>query len=395
MTNRFALHWLFPLVATVACFRGSYARQVPAPYTDMVDQATAGDKTNYAHAVYVWPWVKVPGAYPLKQGMTVADIIAAAGGLVTDNRMDLHWDVHTINVMRPSPDDPNPIGAVYCFSVDWTNSESNVSECKFLLQEGDLVTAGMGTCLTNCFGKGPPIRKPWEETYFIPQNAFPARGVYIPPADMPPSELPPFAKTYVQMQIPEIKFENLPLLQAIEYIQKLDRDRAVISGTNTTVIVNINRPQLVIPPDADEEMRREMNAMATKRLAFDRVAGIDTNQHVSFNDHGQTAGEALQALAGLYSFSCSTWRGAVVLGYPQIEARIYRVRPEIHGEPDLRLQSIYGRTKTVHLFDGHEFYVYPSTTVVKYLEAGRIVIGVGDEDSLLALQNLLKKSISR
>ncbi len=118
--------------------------QTPAPYSDLIDSATAGDKTNYVHAVYVWPWVKAPGAYPFQQGMTVADLIAAAGGLVSDERMKLHWDVHTINVMRPSSDDPNPIGAVYCFSVSWTNSESNISECKFLLQEGDLVTARHG-----------------------------------------------------------------------------------------------------------------------------------------------------------------------------------------------------------------------------------------------------------
>ena len=333
-TNRFVLHWLLPLLAAIVCPHRANATTFAAPYTDVVDQATAGDKTNYEHAVYVWPYVKAPGAYPFKHGMTVADLITAAGGLVRDERMNLHWDVHTINVIRPSPDDPNPVGAVYCFSVGWTNSESNVSECKFLLQEGDLVTAGMGTCITNCFGKGPPIRKSWEEAYRIPQSAFPPKGVYIPPADMPPSELPPFAKTYMQMQIPDIKFENLPLLQAIEYIQKLDRERAVTAGTNTTVVVNLNRPELVIPPEADEEIRRDVSAMDTKRLAPDIVTGINTNQHVSMNEHGQTTAEALQTLATLYSFPYSTWRGAVVLGFPQIEARIYKVRPEYPQRAD-------------------------------------------------------------
>jgi hypothetical protein len=138
------VRWLILLLVILPCLCRSWAMQTPAPYSDLIDSATAGDKTNYVHAVYVWPWVKAPGAYPFQQGMTVADLIAAAGGLVSDERMKLHWDVHTINVMRPSSDDPNPIGAVYCFSVSWTNSESNISECKFLLQEGDLVTARHG-----------------------------------------------------------------------------------------------------------------------------------------------------------------------------------------------------------------------------------------------------------
>jgi hypothetical protein len=145
-----AMHGLVLSVAIVTCSSNAHAELMPAPYVDLVDEATAGDKTNYDHAVYVWPWVKAPGAYPFKQGMTVANLITAAGGLASDDRMNLHWDVHTINVMRPSPDDPNPIGAVYCFSVDWTNSQSNISECKFELQEGDLVTAGMGNHEGNC-----------------------------------------------------------------------------------------------------------------------------------------------------------------------------------------------------------------------------------------------------
>ena len=98
--------------------------------------------------------------------------------------MNLHWDVHTINVIRPSPDDPNPVGAVDRFlSVGPIGNRTDPNR-KFLLQEGDLVTAGMGTCITNCFGKGPPIRKSWEQAYRIPQSAFPPKGVYIPPADM-------------------------------------------------------------------------------------------------------------------------------------------------------------------------------------------------------------------
>src|SRR5436853_561579 len=125
------VRWLVLSIAILACSCRAWARQTPAPYSEPIELATAGDKTNYVQAVYVWPWVKAAGAYPFKQGMTVADLIAAAGGLVRDERMNLHWDVHTINVMRPSADDPNPIGAVYCFSVGWTNSESNISECKF------------------------------------------------------------------------------------------------------------------------------------------------------------------------------------------------------------------------------------------------------------------------
>jgi hypothetical protein len=327
--------------------------------------------------------------------MTVADLIAAAGGLVSDKRMNLHWDVHTINVMRPSTDDPNPIGAVYCFSVSWTNSESNISECKFLLQEGDLVTAGMGTCTTNGFGKGPPIRKSWEEAYLIPQNAFPPKGVYIPPANMPPSELPAFAVRYMQMQIPEIKFENLPVLQAIVYIQKLDKERGVAAGTNTTVIVNVSRPQLAMPPHTDDEIRLEASAMDAKRLEPDLMSGIDTNRYVSMNARGLTASEALQTLADLHSFRCSTWRGAVVLGYPQVEVRIYTVRPEIHGDPVLKLQSIYGKIKPIHLSDGHEYLISPGPNVLKYLGSRRLIIAVGYEENLLVLEKLLKQSISQ
>ena len=56
---------------------------------------------------------------------------------------------------------------------------------------------------------------------------------------------------------------------------------------------------------------------------------------------------------------------------------------------------MYGKIKPIHLSDGDEFFLDPGVNV-KYLESRRsIIIAVGYEDSLLALENLLKKSVSQ
>ena len=68
----------------------------------------------------------------------------------------------------------------------------------------------------------------------------------------------------MQMQIPDIKFENLPVLQAIEYIQKLDRERAVTAGTNTTVVVNLNRPEFGHTTRGRRGNTTDVSAMDTK-----------------------------------------------------------------------------------------------------------------------------------
>src|SRR5579859_2956180 len=240
-TSRCIVRWLVVVFAILTCCHQGWATSIATPYSDLVEYATRNDATNYQHAVYVSPWVKYPGTYSFKKGMTVTDLIAAAGGLAGDEQRNPPWRVNTINVLRPSPDDPNPVGAIYCFQVDWANPLSNVAECKFELQERDLVDVGMGACLTNHLGKGPPMKMPWEEAYLVPPDAFPSSASSSPTAEV--------GSTNSAMQIPEIKIDKLPVLHAIEYIRLLDKEHAVGSGTNTTVIVNATRPKLLMSPE--------------------------------------------------------------------------------------------------------------------------------------------------
>jgi len=122
------------------------AKQVPPPYSLLVKLATEGAKTNQAHAVYVWPWVKSSGAYPFKKGMTVADLVTAAGGLIKDERypnLPSEYFPRTVSVMRPSAKDPDPTTSIFRFSLDWSKPDGGVSDCKFQLQEGDFVAISM------------------------------------------------------------------------------------------------------------------------------------------------------------------------------------------------------------------------------------------------------------
>jgi hypothetical protein len=111
-----------------------------------VKQALAVSRAKPEHPVYVWPWVKSPGAYPFKKGLTVADVVIAAGGLINDERYpDLPsvYFPHTISVMRPSPKDPDPTTSIYRFPLDWKKSDGGISECRFELRERDIVGISM------------------------------------------------------------------------------------------------------------------------------------------------------------------------------------------------------------------------------------------------------------
>jgi hypothetical protein len=122
------------------------AKQTYAPYSLMVSQALAVSRAKHEHAVYVLPWVKSPGAYPFKNGMTVADLVKAAGGLIKDERypdLPSEYFPHTVSVMRPSPKDPDPTTSIYRFPLDWAKPDGGISKCRFELRERDLVGVSM------------------------------------------------------------------------------------------------------------------------------------------------------------------------------------------------------------------------------------------------------------
>lgn len=134
------------LAVLCGCASAASATQRPAHYSELVKICTQSAKTNYEHTVYVWPWVKVSGAYPFKKGMTVADLIAAAGGLIKDERypnLPSEYFPRTVSVMRPSAKDPDPTTSVFRFSLDWSKPGGGISECKFELQEGDFISISM------------------------------------------------------------------------------------------------------------------------------------------------------------------------------------------------------------------------------------------------------------
>ena len=57
-----------------------------AHYSDNVRSVGWNSQTNWQHTVYISFYVKAPGAYAYKKGMTVTDLVAAAGGFVRDER---------------------------------------------------------------------------------------------------------------------------------------------------------------------------------------------------------------------------------------------------------------------------------------------------------------------
>jgi|SRR5579862_2518115 len=124
------------------------ATQTPAPYSWSVKQALAVSKAKPDHPVYVWPWVKSPGAYPFKNGMTVADVVIAAGGLIKDERypdLPSEFFPRTVSVTRPSAKDPDPTTAIYRFPLDWAKPGGGISECRFALRERDFVGVSRST----------------------------------------------------------------------------------------------------------------------------------------------------------------------------------------------------------------------------------------------------------
>ena len=122
------------------------AHQRPMPYSMCVRLATEQSAAQSKNAVYIWPWVKVPGAYPFSKGMTIADLVVAAGGLVKDERyknLPSEYFPQTIFVIRPSSNDPDPTTSIFRCAIDWSNSDGGVSQCTFALQEGDFVGISM------------------------------------------------------------------------------------------------------------------------------------------------------------------------------------------------------------------------------------------------------------
>ena len=133
---------LLLLVASAPAF----ARQEPAPYSWMIKQATKDEKQPPRNAVYVWPWVKMPGSYKLKKGMTVAQLITAAGGLKLDERYPNIPDIQrpkTISVYRPTSKEKDPVHSIYRCKLDWEKPEAGLAACDFILKKGDLVSVSM------------------------------------------------------------------------------------------------------------------------------------------------------------------------------------------------------------------------------------------------------------
>ena len=135
-----------------------------AHYSDNVRSVGWNSQTNWQHTVYISFYVKAPGAYAYKKGMTVTDLVAAAGGFVRDERYknmpELYIFPQTVSVLRPSARDPDPVNSVFKFKLDWSKANGGISECKFELQEGDFVIVSLSPCVpspaqpfgsTNCY----------------------------------------------------------------------------------------------------------------------------------------------------------------------------------------------------------------------------------------------------
>lgn len=126
------------------------AEQTNPPYSLQVKWATQKQSNIPKHAVYIWPWVKTPGAYPYKKGMTLSDLVVAAGGLIKDERyptMPSEYYPKTISIIRPSQKDTDPTTSIFCIRFDWSVYSEAISNCKFELQEGDFVSISMSPCV--------------------------------------------------------------------------------------------------------------------------------------------------------------------------------------------------------------------------------------------------------
>ena len=122
------------------------ARQTNAPYSLLISLATKDSKTVPEHPVFIWPWVKSPGAHSFTNGTTVADLVVMAGGLANDERVKSIPEIYrplTISVMRPSSNIPDPVTSIDHFSLDWSKKDGGVSSCDFKLHERDFVSISM------------------------------------------------------------------------------------------------------------------------------------------------------------------------------------------------------------------------------------------------------------
>jgi hypothetical protein len=134
------------LLPLLICCPPAIAKQTNAPYSLLVSLATRDSKKVPEHTAFIWPWVKSPGAHSFTNGMTVADLVAVAGGLTNDERAKNMPEIYrplTVSVMRPSVTNPNPVTFIYHFSLDWSKKDGGISACDFKLQEKDFVSVSM------------------------------------------------------------------------------------------------------------------------------------------------------------------------------------------------------------------------------------------------------------
>ena len=126
---------------------GAIASQRPAPYSVMVKWITDKQNDVPVEPVYIWPWVKTSGAYPIEKNKTIDDLVKSAGGFIRDERLknipSLYVLPDRVCVYRPTKKAPDPTEPMFVFSLDWTKSDGDITNCTFQLQEMDLVTVNM------------------------------------------------------------------------------------------------------------------------------------------------------------------------------------------------------------------------------------------------------------
>jgi hypothetical protein len=126
----------------------AWSTSVPSHYSELVKYATDRANTNFQHVVYIGGYVKSPGAYPFTNPMTIADVVAKAGGLALP--LDEHGrptGTRTISVYRPSKEDPDPAGSIFRVSIEFPAAEDAPPTCKFELHEGDYVMVSASGCV--------------------------------------------------------------------------------------------------------------------------------------------------------------------------------------------------------------------------------------------------------
>jgi hypothetical protein len=109
-----------------------------------------GDRQD---TVTITGWVKIQGVYQYRDGITVANLVAAAGGLrdkvIPGAGGPIHFRPDSIDVYRPGPPyygGVNVFKCVYQFKLrDETNAGE--SEATFELQAGDDVSISMSPCV--------------------------------------------------------------------------------------------------------------------------------------------------------------------------------------------------------------------------------------------------------